>query len=483
MLNGPLSTAAVALALMLLGACSGPTEIQLSADKQTISAGGIEHATISAKVILMGDPVSSGTTVTFSTTSGSFSDSSEVVSEEKSTDSTGVAKVKLYSAAKQGEATVKASFYDYDTALTAESSVTITFGSASGTMMPVAGKFRLTCNAVNIGALRQPTPDIKVTCNLSAQSRTGTTIPATALKPTFITEAGGLTQKDDYYTGKRIYLYSPKSGASAPVDVDPKQSLGEPSYFDKNGKKRNPRDGLATLVAVVDGEEPFTDTNGNGKRDQGEPFTDVAEPFADIDDDDKWGPKEKYIDANGNGKWDKANGKWDSKTKIMAIYKILWTGALDTGSKTGRITSNTGSNVIADSSKIELTAYLLDANMNPVAAYGPNSDYLEWTLSAGSSDAISNDSTTPALKNAIGFTFNQSASTERKRWLITSNSFTPPTFKYTIEDGYPADGTTSALSYSLTATVYASPGPIEGSGYYLSQVTDKLAQKIEGTCD
>ena len=470
-------------ACALLVACSGPTEVQLSADKQKISAGGIEFATISAKVILMGDPVGSGTTVSFSTTGGSFSGSTEVTSEEKATDSNGVAKIKLYSAAKQGEATVTVSFYDYDTGLDDEASITITFGSASGTMMPVAGKFRLTCNAVNIGALRQPTPDIKVTCNLTGQSRDGTTIPATALKPTFITEAGGFTQKDDYYTGKRIFIYSPKSGASAPSDVEPAQTLGEPSYFDKNGKKRNPRDGLATLVAVVDGEEQFTDNNGNGKRDAGEPFVDVAEPFVDKDDDDKWGPNEKYIDANNNGKWDKANGKWDAKTKIMAIYKILWTGQLDSNQKTGRIVSNTGSNVIADSGKIELTAYLLDANMNPVAAFGQNSDYLQWTLSAGSSDAISNDGTTPAVKNTIGFTFNQSASTERKRWLITSNSFTPPTFKYSVADGYPSDGTSSPLSWSLVATLYASPGPIEGDGYYLSQVTDKLDQKIEGTCD
>ena len=52
-----------------------------------------------------------------------------------------------------------------------------------------------------------------------------------------------------------------------------------------------------------------------------------------------------------------------------------------------------------------------------------------------------------------------------------------------MADGYPSDGTSSPLSWSLVAKLYASPGPIEGSGYYLPQVTDKLSQKIEGTCD
>ena len=473
-------TLPLVLALLGVGACSGPTEIQLSADKTEISAGGIEVATITAKVILMGDPVSAGTKVSFTT---EFSDAYATAQDgDRSTDAAGLATFKLTSADKVGTATVTAYFYDETTGLDATSSITITFGSASGAVMPVAGKFRLTCNSVNIGALRQPMPDIKVVCNLSAQSRSGKLIPATALKPTFLTEAGGFTVKDDYSKG-RLYIYSPKSGASAPMDVDPATTLNEPSYFDKNGKKRNPRDGLVTLVAVVEGEEAFTDTNGNGKRDQGEAFTDVAEPFVDKDDDDKWGPNEKYLDANGNGKWDKANGKWDEKTKIMAIYKMLWTGALDSSSKTGRIISNTGSTTIADSSKIELVAHIVDANLNPVAAFGGNTDQLELTLNAGSSDATSTDSTTPGMKNALGFTFNQSASSERKRWLITSNSFAPVTYKFTVEDGYPADGTTSPLNYSVTATVYASPGPTETDGYYLTQVIEKLAQKIEGTCD
>ena len=474
-------TVCLILAVCGLGACSGPTEIQLSADRTTISAGGIDHAVITAKVTLMGDPVAQGTTVTFATTGGSFSASAALTSDDKSADASGVAKIKLYSAKDQGDATVSVSFYDATTGLDASSSITITFGAASGAMMPVAGKFRMTCDAVNIGALRTPVPDIKVTCTLTATSRKGTTIPATALKPTFLSEAGSMTAKDDAYTGKRIYIHSPKGGASAPKDVDPAQNLGEPNYFDKNGKKRNPRDGLVTLVAVVDGEESFTDNNGNGKWDAGEPFVDVAEPFVDKDDDDKWSSDETYLDANGNGKWDKANAKWDAKTKVMAIYKILWTGALDNADKTSRLVTNTGQTSISDGGKLEIIAYALDVNMNPVAAFGANSDQLEWTLNQGNSYAQRQGSDSPAMKNLYGFSFDTTSTTERKRWLIVSNSFAPPKYSTTVVDGYPGD-TDAAATYSMSAKVFVTAGPKE-SGYFTAQVTEAITKKVEGTCD
>jgi hypothetical protein len=294
-----------------------------------------------------------------------------------------------------------------------------------------------------------------------------------------MTEAGGLTPADDYYSGKRVFIYSPKGGGSVPVNVPPDQNLNEPSYSDSNGRVRNPRDGLVTLVAVVDGEEAFTDANGNGKRDESEPFSDAAEPFLDVDDDDQHDPAEKYVDVNGNGRWDKANGKWDARTKVMAIYKILWTGALNSYSKTSRIASSSTTNAIPKAGQLELTAYLLDVNMNPVAAFGKNSDYMEWTL-GGASEAAFKGNQQPPLKNLLGFSFDDAASSERKRWKITPNSFVPPTCKITVEDGYPTYES-KPLSWSATVTAYVTPGPQE-SGYWLTQVTESIAGKVEGTC-
>jgi hypothetical protein len=457
--------------------CGGATEVRLRADRETISAGGLDAAAITALALVGGDPAKSGTVVSFETTAGSFDAGSSVVSLSKSTDGNGQVEVKLWSGPTQGSATVTASFTDGASGVSATSSITIQFGPPAGKQMPVDGKFRLTCDAVNIGALREPIPEIQVTCTVSAQTRGGQQLKASALSPQFLTEAGSFSPKDDW-NGERVFIYSPKGGGSTPKDVAAEATLGEPSYLDKNGRERNPRDGLVTLIAIVDGEEDFQDLNGNGKYDSGEPFYDSAEPFVDINDNDQWDPDERYLDANGNNRWDAANGKWDGATKIAAIYKLLWTGPLDSSPKTSRIERL--SNDIKQGGKLELTAHLLDANMNPVAAFAKNSDNIEWTLST-SGDATTKDALSAPLDNALGFSFDKTATSERKRWKLVSNSWSPPRYKLTVEDGDATD-TSPPASYSVTATAHATAGP-SGDGSFLAQGSEKLADKVEGTAD
>ncbi len=463
------------LAAALLGGC-GSTELVLSADRTMINAGGNDFATITATVMDQGEPGGAGTKISFSTSAGSFSTREGETDIDSSTDRAGRAQVKLYSAKSQGQATVTAYFYD-EGGTYRETSITIQFIAP----LPVDGTLRLGCDAVNIGALRQPVPKIVVTCSLDAQARDGSTIPASALAVQFLSEAGTVTAEDDYYSGERIFLYSPKGGSSSPRDVAPDTAVGEPSYADSNGKVRNPRDGLVTLVAVVQGEEAFTDTNGDGDYDQGEPFVDTAEPFLDEDDDDERDAEEKYVDVNGNNRWDKANGVWDSKIRIMAIYKLLWTGELYAYAKAARVAISGTSTAIADGGQLELTAYPLDINGNPVAAFQKNGDYLEWTLSTSGYADTSGD-TTPPMRNALGFSFDTSASTERKRWKISPNSFAPPTYGLTIKDSYPKDGIKVPDSYSVTVKAYLTPGPA-GEDYYLDQLAEALDDKVSGTCD
>lgn len=102
----------------------------------------------------------------------------------------------------------------------------------------------------------------------------------------------------------------------------------DPIRFMSDGTRptNNPRDNLVAWIAAVDGEEAFTDANGNGQFDASEAFVDLTEPFVDADDDGTWGPGELFIDANANGQWDGANGKWDPATKIWAADRVLWTG-------------------------------------------------------------------------------------------------------------------------------------------------------------
>lgn len=467
------------VATVALGAC-GDTTLSLTADRTEISAGSNEFATLTAKVVRNGDP-GANLKVTFTTSAGSFEANSaagsEVQSKEGATDSSGVTTIKLYPPDAPGQATVTATYYDDDAGTTAESTLAINFTEAKGGNKPVDGTFRITCDAVNIGAFREPVPDIRVTCNVTAQSRTGDLIEAAAMGLDFRTEAGSISPADDG-NGKTIFIYSPQGGTSAPKDVPPDGSLGEPVRNDNNGLERNPRDGLVTIIAIVSGEEAFTDTNGNGKYDDGEPFVDAAEPFVDANDNDKWDSDEVFIDTNGNGLWDPGNGTWDGNTKIMAIYKILWTGALHSSPETSRI--STLSPNIFDSGKAEMKAYLLDANMNPVAAFPDNSDQMQWTL-ASSGDAISNDLTYVSLSNAYGLSFDKAANSERKRWKILPNSFTPPTFSFTVEDGYPKD-TEPATNYSVSVQASLTPGP-SGDGSFLLQLPESITEKVEGTCD
>ena len=120
--------------------------------------------------------------------------------------------------------------------------------------------------------------------------------------------------------------------SSLPFDVAP--FPGERSNVIDWGcgtRTANPRDGLVTLVAYVEGEEGFVDLNLNGQYDPGEPFVDVGEPFVDLDDDGKWSPGEWFLDVNGDGQYSGPNGRWDADTVIWTQTRVLYTGYPATG--------------------------------------------------------------------------------------------------------------------------------------------------------
>jgi hypothetical protein len=100
----------------------------------------------------------------------------------------------------------------------------------------------------------------------------------------------------------------------------------------------NPRDGVCTITAVVDGEEEFTDQNANGSYDTGEPFVDTYDDIhLDMDDDPDnlvttspgkpFDPafEDLIVDRNGNGTFDGMNGQWDFNKRIMKRISFLLT--------------------------------------------------------------------------------------------------------------------------------------------------------------
>ena len=90
-----------------------------------------------------------------------------------------------------------------------------------------------------------------------------------------------------------------------------------------------PSDGIVRVLATTRGEESFTDTNGNGTWDEGEPFEDLAEPFIDTDGNGQYDPAnpfERFIDVNGNEVWDTAQtpDQWDDDALIWAVIPVTF---------------------------------------------------------------------------------------------------------------------------------------------------------------
>ena len=94
------------------------------------------------------------------------------------------------------------------------------------------------------------------------------------------------------------------------------------------GSEHLPRDGLCTIVAVVDGEEEFVDANGNGLYDEGETFVDLTDIILDKNDDKTLNSSFEHliVDKNNNGEFDLGNGKWDNNTRISKEFNLLITG-------------------------------------------------------------------------------------------------------------------------------------------------------------
>jgi len=91
----------------------------------------------------------------------------------------------------------------------------------------------------------------------------------------------------------------------------------------------NPGDGVATVLAMVQGEEGFNDgSNGqpeNGLYDPGEYVYDIGEPYIDANGNGQWDDNEYYSDFNNNGAYDGPNGVWDSDIMLWVPTHILIT--------------------------------------------------------------------------------------------------------------------------------------------------------------
>ncbi len=147
----------------------------------------------------------------------------------------------------------------------------------------------------------------------------------------------------------------------------------------------NPSDGLCTIIAVVDGEEEFTDANANGLYDLGESYDDTYDDIhLDKDDDSENIPfggevagnpydssfEDLVVDRNLDGNFDGRNDIWDSNKRISRQIKLLITGEprVSVANSSGVPISENDTITVADGDNERVYFSLHDINYNsPIA--------------------------------------------------------------------------------------------------------------------
>ena len=114
-----------------------------------------------------------------------------------------------------------------------------------------------------------------------------------------------------------------------PLPPGPGNPNGEPSYSGTCSivsREFNPRDGLVTVIAVFNGEEPFTDVGGTGSWVPGDPWVDMPQPFVDSNDNSAWDPGELCVGGAGPSGCALPNHQWDGNNAVWVEARLLFTG-------------------------------------------------------------------------------------------------------------------------------------------------------------
>ncbi len=445
--------ALVAITVVTLAGCDAlaPPELSLAADRTTIAAGGHESAEITATVLVKKAPAV-GAEVQFETEFGSFSATEEISSIYVATDSDGLAVVQLYAPVEQGQTQVIATYDDEESGLEAIDRITIVFGPPQVGNLPVHGQFQLECSHLNVGALRDPKPDIQVPCNLTALTVGGDVLSVESMNVFYLMEAGTLATVYDE-TDHNV-IYSVQGGHASPVDVEPVS--GEPSRTGSLGEEYNPRDGVVTLLAITAGTEAWTDVNGNGERDSNEPFEDIGEPFLDVDDNGTFDVGEDYWDTNQDGEWTGPNGQFDGDTMIAAQAKIIWTGELLQAPDAARIETDPVSTILANGAHLTLEVWLLDKHMNPLAAFLGAGDTLSFDESSYNLEFTPDYEV--ILDERLGMRFDENTGGIMEFYGNGGCSQNAGCYQVIVTDGSTSEEA-PPLPFTITTTVNTTPGP------------------------
>lgn len=429
--------------------CSSSSELTISANPKEIPADGISSLKITAYLEYDDSVARDGSVINFVTTDGSFDP--DVEKKEISAATTGgYASIDLYSSTNPGQVTVTASFTTPSGKILSDSTE-ITFTEFAGANHR---NMLFTCSARNIGAMDNTniTFPIQVRCDLEIKDAKGNRILRP--RPRFITEAGSLTiVTPDNNIDPEYYIYT--ASGNPPLDVDPLPSEPSVNNPEVSGVTNNPRDGLATICAIVKGEEGFEDLNNNGKWDSGEPFDDIAEPFVDANDNGEYDDGEAFIDTNSNSKFDGPNGKYDNKTDIWKCFKILWSGAPYIGAEFSNITP-TGKVLPAGASQT-FTLKLVDMYLNPIA-FDSNYDYISIEVNNLCSTCIENGGDVKVFSQSYaGMSIRKGLYGDD---VIEPNSFDKyRSWSFKLKDKLSERDPTTEVDVEITVKAYYTPAP------------------------
>lgn len=313
------------VASITVGSSGGGGIEYISATPQVIGLQGSGQTTTSAIVFKItdetGSPVGS-TTVSFTLNGPSGgnlpSAGGEYIGANDGTpttaagtsDSDGLVSVILNSGSVAGPATIAASVTVGSTTYSASSSV-VSIGGG----IPSAAHFTLATSVRNLPGLAVVDAESTISAYLADRFGNFNVLEGTSIS--FYTEAGAIDRAGVVDSvGKTSVIFRTQNPMPIDVTANATEIANLNAYdsiFTTNyaAGTVNPRDGWATVLATVQGEESFVDANANGIYDTGEFFSDLGEPFIDRDDDGSWTLGEIYIDENGSGTYTAGNGVWD----------------------------------------------------------------------------------------------------------------------------------------------------------------------------
>ncbi len=369
-----------------LAACSGEEKLTLRADPPALAADGLTIVELTAEVVFRGDALEDGEDVVLRATEALLFESEEEVSPGEGASevevSTRGGKARAYLLAPTDAAslhieatytTVNRDVLADSLLLRARSAPLISAGSFEDDTSQMVTHFGISCSTRNIGgvdnigAFVPRDEDIRLPCSLVLQDHRGRDLPHTPIS--FFTEAGVMEDLPaDDGDPRQITYVVPPSPVVLPRDTEPIGAETSRSLvdFDGTGRSVNPRDGLVTILAAVRGHEAFSDRNGNGRHDAGEPFLDEGEPFLDVDDDGAYDASvdQACCDSNGNHEVDGPNGRFDEDVWIGRLTHVLWSGPVST--QHSHIIPSGPTIDAGSSTTLELR--IVDDNFNPVAA-------------------------------------------------------------------------------------------------------------------